>query len=91
MAIDAQRLQELDDALAEVRRECIKAMHKFAPFNSAHEGHSVLREEVEELWDEVKADRGYADRARVEARQGAAMAIRYMVDLCPLAKGGDRG
>lgn len=88
MNVDTQRLQELDDALAEVRRECMKAMQKFEPFNSAHEGHSVLREEVEELWDEVKANRGYGGDARLEARQCAAMAVRYMVDLCPLAKGG---
>lgn len=52
-------------------------------FHSAHEGHSVIREELDELWDEVKRDGGGRDLAAFkEALQVAAMAVRYATELC---------
>lgn len=68
--------------LREVHTEAHRAMEKHAPMHSAHEGISVLREELDELWDEVKADRGYQDSARKEAIQIAAMAVRYVLNVC---------
>lgn len=68
------RLKVVRDVLEEV----LRAEAKFPAFNSAHEGHSVLREEVEELWDHVKANTGYSPEAYTEAKQIAAMAFRYM-------------
>lgn len=59
----------------------IKAKTKHANMHSAHEGHSVIREEFEELWDHVKADTGKSPEARKEALQLAAMAIRYVLDV----------
>ena len=65
-------------ALEELRR----ARKKFPkPFNSPHEGWAVLREEVDELWDEVKADSD-AKTMRSEAIQVAAMALRFMLECC---------
>lgn len=58
-----------------------KAQRKHAPMNSPHEGHSVIREELEELWDHVKADTGQTPAALKEAIQVAAMGLRYAVDL----------
>ena len=53
---------------------------------SAHEGYAVLLEEVDELWDEVKKNPSkYAHRdkdMRKEAIQIAAMAIRFVLDVC---------
>ncbi len=66
-------------AFEDIRVEASKAIAKFPPFNSAHEGHSVLREEVEELWEHVRANTGYSDEAYKEAVQVAAMAVRYML------------
>lgn len=61
-----------------VLAELARATAKFGPFHSAHEGWAVLREEVDELWWEVKAnDR---DRQRAEAVQVAAMALRFLRD-----------
>lgn len=71
----------------EVRAEFIKASSKFAPFNSAHEGYAIIKEELDELWDEVKDDkRTYSERSeamRAEAVQVAAMALRFIVDVTP--------
>jgi hypothetical protein len=72
-------LSILDDVGREVRR----AEAKHGPMTSPHEGYAVILEEMDELWDEIKADRGLAASARGEATQVAAMAIRYMLDLEP--------
>jgi hypothetical protein len=50
------------------------------PFNSTHEGFAVLKEEVDELWDEVKKN-GSKERLRAEAVQVAAMAVRFIQEL----------
>lgn len=63
-----------DIVLVEVAKA--NAMHK--PFNSHHEGFAIFKEEVDELWDEIKADNH--ELAIAEAVQAAAMAIRFLVD-----------
>jgi hypothetical protein len=63
-----------------VMEEHDKAVEKFGPFNSPHEGWAVIKEELDELWDDVKANR-YAGQKN-EAAQIAAMAIRYLYDVC---------
>lgn len=65
--------------------ELCAAQASFPPFNSLHEGFSVLKEEVDELWDVVKTKQGRADRpvkAKAEAVQVAAMALRLILDCC---------
>lgn len=81
-------------AVNEVCEELTRALDRYPSFNSPHEGYSVILEEVDELWDLVKAWKAtkpntqldpYQDRCktafRAEAKQIAAMAIRFMVDL----------
>lgn len=75
-----QRLKALDDALAAVRREYLRAVEKFPSFNSGHEGYAVIKEELDELWDDVKAN-APRQQAKKEAIQIAAMAIRYVTDI----------
>jgi hypothetical protein len=65
----------VDLVLAEWRR----ATAQFPPMASAHEGYAVLLEEVDELWDEVKANR--PREAAAEAVQVAAMALRLLHDV----------
>lgn len=67
--------------LWDVEVELSNALTRFAAFNSAHEGWAVIREEVDELWGEVKANRGSGAEARAEAIQIAAMALRYVLDV----------
>lgn len=68
-----------------VQVELDLAMGSFPPFNSLHEAFSVMNEEVDELWAEVKKKQGLAARpimARKEAIQVAAMALRLILDCC---------
>lgn len=72
------------NALDEVFVELKSAFTKHGSMTSAHEGHAVIREEFDEMWDEVKRKGGGYDLAtRKEAVQVAAMAVRYLVDVNP--------
>lgn len=64
--------------------EELKRASKWPPMNSAHEGYAVLLEEVDELWDHVKTQQGKRVVAEMtyEAVQVAAMALRFLVDVC---------
>lgn len=87
--IEARRIVDLvaiDDALARVRDELIEATKRFGPMASAHEGYAVILEELDEMWDEVKANS--TKRAREEAVQVAAMATRFLIDVQPKPKAG---
>ena len=68
---------DVELVLSMVRAELMRAQAKHPLFNSPHEGHSVIREELDELWDHVKADTGRSPAAIKEAIQIAAMGARY--------------
>lgn len=80
--------RDFQKLLSLVREELYSANEKFGPFNSAHEGWAVLKEEVDELWVEVKKKQSMRspELMRNEAVQIAAMAIRFALDVCPLEK-----
>lgn len=67
-------IAEVIDELARARR----GHHDMASF---HEGWAVIYEELDELWDEVKAKEFSRDGLRKEAVQTAAMAVRFVEDL----------
>jgi hypothetical protein len=74
--------EELDDQLR-------KAITKHAAFHNAHEGYAVILEELDELWDEVRAwqpDNHNMPELRKEALHVAAMAIRFIKDVCDKAR-----
>lgn len=65
-----------------VEEECVRAWTKHPiGFHNAHEGFAVLKEEVDELWDEVKGDTAYTHDGMLEAVQTAAMGVRFVVEL----------
>jgi len=74
----------IDVILSAVRREVTRARPLYPPFHSQHEGAAVIKEECDELWDCIKASKGlHADGVTgLEAMQVAAMAIRFVADLC---------
>lgn len=77
-------MSDTESVLNEVYDELSKARSKFAPFNSAHEGYAVILEELDELWHEVKHGCSLPGRGvmRAEAIQVAAMAVRFVQDVC---------
>ncbi len=68
-------------AIKAVLDELERAENKFPPFNSPHEGYSVLLEEMDELWDEVKGKDSLERNQRMqeEAIQVGAMALRFLL------------
>jgi len=72
-----------DDALDALERELKFATDTFPPFRSPHEGYAIIKEELDELWEEIRKqyDVRTNEKMRKEARQIAAMALRFMIDL----------
>lgn len=64
--------------LAKVHEELDRATKQYGPINSPHEAYGIILEELDEMWDEIKANDN--EKAREEAIQVAAMAIRFLVD-----------
>ena len=70
-----------DLALSLIREELARGQRKFpAGFHSGHEGYAVILEELDELWEHVRRDD--TEGAGLEAVQVAAMALRFLVELC---------
>jgi hypothetical protein len=72
-----------DDVIVDILEELYHAQRtKGRPFNSAHEGYSVILEELDELWDEVRKKVRDKQRMNEECVQIAASAIRFILDVC---------
>jgi len=67
-----------------VEKEVNRAISLYPPHNSAHEAYAILLEEMDELWDEVKKSpkKRDPDAMMEEAVHVAAMAVRFIVDVC---------
>jgi hypothetical protein len=73
----------IDCALDEVRLELVAAYDNFNDFRSAHEGVGIIEEEFLELREAAYwPHKDNTGDEETEARQLAAMAVRYMVDVC---------
>ena len=70
---------QYSQARDDIYREATSAREQFPPFNSAHDGWAVLWEEVDEIWDEVRADN--VEAAIAEAIQAGAMCVRFVADM----------
>ena len=74
---------QIDIALDEVREELIAAYEKFPRFRSAHEGVAIVDEEFREFREAAYWPHHHAPGAEeTESRQLAAMAVRYLIDVC---------
>jgi len=67
--------------LRQILGELTTATQLNGNFNSTHEGYAVLLEEVDELWEGIKGNLSQ-DLLAAEAVQVAAMALRFLLDLC---------
>jgi hypothetical protein len=72
----------MSDVIQEVADELASARRKHRPMHGAHEGYAVLLEELDELWDEIKKKNPDKVAMRAEALQVAAMAVRFVEDVC---------
>ena len=75
---------KLELAVAISVAEYNEAVDNYPKFNSPHEGFAILKEEIDELWQEVKTNGSFNNHVRMteEAKQVAAMALRFMTDCC---------
>jgi hypothetical protein len=65
------------DTLGCLISEMQTARDKYGPFQSGHEIYAVALEELDEFWDDVRADRPSAH----ELLQVAAVAVRGAIEL----------
>ncbi len=70
------------DTMKEIEAELQSARKKHGDMSSGHEGYGVIKEEFDELWDEIKNRKQDKERMREEAIQVAAMAARFVEDVC---------
>lgn len=73
---------QIEQAVSLAVTELNRATALHGAFHSAHEGYSVIKEEFEELWDEIKKrkENRNPEALKEEAVQLAAMALRFIVD-----------
>ena len=71
-------------AIIAIVQEALSAYEVHGPLLNAHHFEGVFREEYDELWDEIKLKEALRDpvRMRHEAKQAAAVLLRFMLDCC---------
>ncbi len=70
-------------AIHDVETELSRAIAKHPkPMACIHDGWVVIREEVDALRNEIGMPKPDKEKLRHEATQVAAMAIRFLVDVC---------
>jgi hypothetical protein len=81
--LDGNTVQRITKAAAAIEIEALRAAGTYPKFNSGHEGWAVIKEELDELWREVrKYPNAVPDELRHEAIHVGAMAVRFIADLC---------
>ncbi len=75
---------KISDVMTAVENELRRAVNLHGGMKSCHEGYAVILEEVDELWEHVRLKDKLRKKSemRLEAIQIAAMAARFVVDLC---------
>ena len=74
---------KFDDAFRDVQYELGRACQEYPPFASEHEGYAIIKEEIDELWEEIRKKPKDRDKTKIykEAMQVAAMSVRMMIDM----------
>jgi hypothetical protein len=73
-----------DEALKQIEIEFLRASDLYPNLHSNHEAYAVIREELDELWDEIKKSKDTKgnNQIRHELIQVGAMVVRYLDNLC---------
>lgn len=73
---DKENLDRLSAIMKDIAQEVVVNCTSFPLYRNGHEGHSIIREEFEEFWDEIKKDDG--EKAIAEAKQLAATVVKFI-------------
>jgi hypothetical protein len=73
--------ERIDHILQEMKLEYLEARVTHKGLHSYHEGYAVLKEELEELWGEIKRREPDNDKLFKEAIQVGAMALAFIYEL----------
>ena len=68
----------IDYYLDKIKSELIRAKKIHPGFRSYHEGYGVIKEEFDEMWDEIKKRDVFHKRVREECIQLAAMCLKLL-------------
>lgn len=84
MAVTTPERIFIERILNSVESEILHALAEHPPIHSAHEGYAVILEELDELKAEVwkRSSKRNMENMREEAIQVAAMAVRFILDVC---------
>jgi NTP pyrophosphatase (non-canonical NTP hydrolase) len=74
----------IDEALKLIEIEYLRASELYPDLHSNHEAYAVIKEEIDELWDEIKKSKDIKgnQKIRKELIQVGAMVLRYLNNLC---------
>ena len=74
---------DLKQILSQIESEVKRASELYPKFHSNHEGYAVIKEEVDELWDEIKKSKSITGNEKMQSEliQVAAMCVRFLNDL----------
>ena len=74
----------VDEALKQIENEYLRASDLYSDLHSNHEGYAVIKEELDELWNEIKKSKETKGNKNIrkELVQIGAMVIRYLDNLC---------
>jgi len=71
--------KRLKSCLRRITDELRMAEARFPRIRSPHEGYAIIKEELDEAWEDIK--RNELEDGEYEMVQVAAMALRYIIDL----------
>ena len=71
----------IDKLLNEVKEEMNRGVQMYGDFNSYHEGYAVIKEELDELWEEIKKRNPSKYNLKEEAIQLTAMGLKFLLML----------
>ena len=86
--MEGKIIQKVWDVSTEVQLEVLDAIDKYpSRMDGSHMGRTVIAEELSKLQDEVKKQDIDMVKLRAKAIQVAAMAIRFVIDVCDKGEG----
>jgi len=69
------------DFQSSIGLEYCRARLKFPKMASPHEGYAIIKEEVDELWELIKQNKGKTKEASEEIKQIGAMCLAYYLEV----------